>query len=99
MKPALRIPAALALLCMQPCIAHAQNGDLDFSCVARKVDQKTTNTTPKPATDGSTGPSFTYTNEDWQYVVTLQNNDAFKDLANIEVKYIIFFKQEQLGSV
>ncbi len=69
---------------MPPCIALAGNGDIDFSCVARKIDEKTTTSTPAKSNDGTNGgPSYTFTKEDWQYVVTLQNNDAFKDLTNL----------------
>ena len=99
MKPTLGTFIAMVVLCLQPCVAHAQDAVLDFSCVARKVDQKTSTTTPKPSNNGGTGATFSYTNEDWQYVVTLKNKDAFKELTNLVVKYIIFFKQEQLGSL
>ena len=37
------------------------------------------------------------TKENWTYEVTIENK-TFKDLTNIEIKYLIFFKQEKLGS-
>ena len=88
MNPTLGILILMAVLCMPPCIARADNGDLEFSCVAKKVEQK--------ATTASKGAVAVNT-ENWVYVVTLENK-TFKDIANLEIKYLIFYKQEELGS-
>jgi hypothetical protein len=72
-----------------PCFAQTENPDLDFSCVARKFDQDVNRGT------GEGGVAVT--KESWGYVVTLENK-TFKDMEGLEVKYIIFFRQETLGS-
>lgn len=65
----------------------AGNFDLEIHCVPKRVDQNV-----KKASDGDANT----TKEHWVYDVTIENR-TFKDLTNLEVKYIIFFKQEQLG--
>ena len=90
MKPTLGIPLLLAVLCLPPWACRA-GGDLDFSCVAKRVDQKTTKS-------GTSEDALTIDTEDWQYVVTLANT-SFKDLANLEVRYIMFSKRQEIGTV
>lgn len=90
MNSTLRILILIAALCMPPCLAFADYSDLDISCVTKKLDQKTITGTAENA--------VTVDTEDWVYAVTLQNN-TFKDLTNIEVRYIIFYKIEALGTV
>src|SRR5712664_1152041 len=71
-------------------VAHLSVGgnfDLEIHCVARRVDQ-----TVKKASDGGANE----TKEHWVYDVTIENK-TFKELANIDLRYVIFFKQEQLG--
>jgi hypothetical protein len=71
-------------------VAHlsvAGNFDVEIHCVARRVDQ-----TVKKASDGGANE----TKEHWVYDVTIENK-TFKELANLDLKYIIFHKQEQLG--
>jgi hypothetical protein len=97
MKSTLGIFIAMAVLSLLPCAAHADNPALDFSCVARRADQQTKEAQGK-TTNGGTD-TVVKVKEDWQYVVTLENKDAFTPLQNLEIKYIIFFKQEQLGSL
>jgi len=63
------------------------NSDLDIHCVPKKVDENV-----KKASDGGANT----VKEHWTYEVTVENR-TFKELANLEVKYVIFFKQEQLG--
>ena len=46
----------------------------------------------KKASDGSANE----TKEHWVYDVTIENK-TFKELTNLDLKYVIFFKQEQLG--
>ncbi len=90
MLPTLRIPTLLAVLCLPPCIAFA-DGDLDFSCVAKRIDQNTSKS-------GTSQNTIITDTEDWQYVVTLANN-TFKDMANLEVRYVIFSKRQEIGTV
>ena len=66
----------------------AGNFDVDFRCVAKPIDQ----TVNKGSGDGG----INETKEHWVYDVTVENK-TFKDLANLDVKYVIFFTQEQLG--
>jgi hypothetical protein len=35
--------------------------------------------------------------EQWQYIVTVENKQ-FKDLTGLDIKYMIFYKQEDFGS-
>jgi hypothetical protein len=65
----------------------AGNFDLDIHCAPKKVDENS-----KKASDGGANT----TTQRWDYEVTVENK-TFKDLANLEVKYVIFYAQEQLG--
>jgi len=80
--------AAVSLWIALPA-AHAGMDDLDITCVAKKLDQTTK--------VSSGGGDANVTKEQWGYEVTLENK-AFKDLAGLEIKYITFYKTEQLGS-
>ncbi len=66
----------------------ASNFDVEIRCVAKPIDQ----TVNKGPGDGGVNE----TKEHWIYDVTAENK-TFKDLANLDVKYVIFFTQEQLG--
>ena len=68
-------------------VAVAGNLDLDIHCVARRIDQ-----TVKKASDGDANE----TKEHWVYDVTIENR-TFKELTNLDFKYVIFFTQERLG--
>jgi hypothetical protein len=68
-------------------VAVAGNFDVEIHCVARPVDQSV-----KKASDGGANE----TKERWVYDVTIENK-TFKDLANLDLKYVIFFTQERLG--
>jgi hypothetical protein len=68
--------------------AVAGNFDVEIRCVARPLDQAV----KKGPGDGGVNE----TKEHWVYDVTVENK-TFKDLANLDVKYVIFFTQEQLG--
>ena len=67
--------------------AMAGNVDLEIHCVAKPIDQS--------VNKGSDG-GINQTKEHWVYDVTVENK-TFRDLANLDVKYLIFFTQEQLG--
>jgi len=71
-------------------VAHAGNSDVDITCTAKKTD------------DGDAGGDkneggVSSSSEKWGYAVTIENK-AFNALTNLEVKYVIFYKQEQIGS-
>ena len=92
--------AALAL----PGLIQAGNSDVEIHCVARKVgeDVKKASGEARMTKDIygqptlSTGGGTNRKKENWVYDVTIENK-TFKELAGIEVKYAIFFKQEKLG--
>jgi hypothetical protein len=66
----------------------AGNTDVEIHCVPKKLDEAV-----KKASDGGANT----TKEHWRYEVTVENK-TFKELGNLEVKYAIFLKQEQLGT-
>jgi hypothetical protein len=68
-------------------VAIAGNLDVEIHCSPKRVDQ-----TVKKASDGGANE----TKEHWVYDVTIENK-TFKELTNLDLKYVIFFKQEQLG--
>jgi hypothetical protein len=86
MKSIHRFPFFLIAACVAN-DAIAGNLDVDIHCVARRVDQSV-----KKASDGGANE----TKEHWVYDVTIENK-TFKELANLNLKYVIFYKQEQLG--
>src|SRR4029077_8020855 len=65
----------------------AGNFDLEIHCVPKKTDENV-----KKASDGGANA----VKEHWVYEVTAENK-TFRELGNLEVKYAIFYKQEQLG--
>jgi hypothetical protein len=86
MKSIHQFPFFLIAVCAAN-VAIAGNLDVDIHCVARRVDQSV-----KKASDGGANE----TKEHWVYDVTIENR-TFKELTNLDLKYVIFFKQEQLG--
>jgi len=68
-------------------IVLAGNSDVEIHCTPKKVDEQV-----RKASDGGANT----TKEHWTYDVTVENK-TFKDLANLDVKYAIFFQQEKLG--
>ena len=81
---------SIILLTLMACsqVANAGNSDVEIRCVAKPVDQI--------VNKGSGEGGVNETKEHWVYDVTVENK-TFKDLANLDVKYVIFFTQEQLG--
>lgn len=65
----------------------AGNSDVEIHCSPKKVNE-----TVKKASEGGANR----TKENWNYEVTVENK-TFKDMANIEVKYAIFYTEEKLG--
>jgi len=68
-------------------VAIAGNLDVEIHCFPKQIDQSV-----KKASDGGANE----TEEHWVYDVTIENR-MFKELTNLDFKYVIFFKQEQLG--
>jgi hypothetical protein len=68
---------------------HAGFDDLEINCVAKKYEETT------KLSKG--GGDANVTKEQWGYEVTLENK-TFKDLTGLEIKYITYYKQAQLGS-
>jgi hypothetical protein len=68
-------------------VAIAGNLDVEIYCVPERIDQ-----TVKKASDGGANE----TKEHWIYDVTVESQ-TFKELANLDLRYVIFLKQEQLG--
>jgi hypothetical protein len=85
MKPryAFAIRTAVWMLAL---VARAGDADVDVSCQPKKIE------------DRVTGRQFNEESktQKWGYSVTVENK-TFKPLAQLEVKYIIFYKHEQLG--
>ena len=66
------------------------NPDIVINSVSKKLDE---NTTAPSKGDGSIAEK----KEEWGYVLTLENK-AFKPVSGLEVKYVVFYKQEQIGA-
>ena len=74
-------------LLASPGASLAGNFDVEIHCTPKKVDEQV-----RKASDGGANA----TKEHWTYEVTIENK-TFKDLANLNIKYAVFFKTEQLG--
>jgi hypothetical protein len=62
--------------------------DLEIHCVRKKTDTDGNQTTR--------AGHVTRTKEHWAYDVTVENK-TFKELSGLEMKYVIFFKEEKLA--
>src|SRR4051812_47947089 len=87
MKRTLRLICNVVSLLVVVQVAVAGNSDIEIHCFAKKMDEKV-----NKASDGGANT----TKERWSYEVTVENK-TFKPLANLDVKYAMFFKQERLG--
>ena len=87
MKPILLLLRLVpAVLLFGPSL-NAANSDFEIHCIPKRLDQNV-----KSASDGGAA----VTKERWGYDVAIENK-TFKTLSDLEVKYVIFFSQEQLG--
>ena len=68
-------------------VANAGNFDVEIHCFPKRIDQSV-----RTASDGGANE----TKEHWVYDVTIENK-TFKELTNLDLKYVIFFTQERLG--
>lgn len=69
-------------------IARAADSDVTIAVEKKRVDAGNTGIRKPSDTQKKT--------ETWGFTVTIENQ-TFKPLENLEAKYIIFYKQEQLG--
>lgn len=88
MRRSVRIFLASIVLLLLANLVRAGNLDVEIHSVPKRADQD--------VKQGS-GGGAAVTKEHWVYDVTIENK-TFKELTNLEVKYLIFFKQEQLGA-
>jgi hypothetical protein len=105
MKVTLTILCLVAVLTSSAPRLFALNSDVEIHCVAKKVSEDTKKASgaarmtkdmygqPTLAVGGGTNK----TKENWVYDVTIENK-TFKELAGVEIKYTIFFKQEKQGT-
>ena len=68
-------------------VAIAGNFDVEIHCFPKRLDQGV-----RTASDGGANE----TKEHWVYDGTIENK-TFKELTNLDLKYVIFFTQERLG--
>ena len=68
-------------------VTIAGNFDVEIHCFPKRIDQSV-----KKVSDGGANE----TKEHWIYDVTIENK-TFKELTNLDLKYVIFFTQERLG--
>jgi len=68
-------------------VAIAANFDVEIHCFPKRIDQSV-----RTASDGGVNQ----TRERWVYDVTIENK-TFRELTNLDLKYVIFFTQERLG--
>ena len=83
-----RILLAAVILAMGQGITHADAG-YSFSFT---LDQK------KEGGTTQMNEEETVKNQKWSYMVTMENK-SFKDVGAMEIKYVVFSKQEQAGRV
>ena len=79
MKSIHQFPFFLIAVCAAN-VAIAGNFDLEIHCFPKRIDQSV-----KRASDGGANE----TKEHWVYDVTIENK-TFKELTNLDFKYIIF---------
>ena len=78
--------AVCAVLCLLATFARAADSDLSISCEKKRLEMKHV----------ADRPGIAKKSEQWGYTVSFENR-TFKPLANLEVKYIVFYKHAELG--
>jgi hypothetical protein len=104
MKPTLTTICLVAALSFTAPDLFAASSDVEIHCVAKKVSEDTKKASAQARMGKDmfgqptllTGGGTNRAKENWVYDVTIENK-TFKELAGLEVKYTIFFEQEQLG--
>lgn len=87
MKQIAGITLCVIALWLGASVLSAGNLDVEIHCAPRKIDQQVSR-----ASDGGAAT----TKEHWNYEITVENR-MFKPLSSLELKYVIFYTQEQLG--
>jgi hypothetical protein len=87
-KPIRAIFASAVMILAGPGV-QAANSDLEIHIQPQQTDNSGTQVT-------SGGSSF-HSKEHWIYEVTIENK-TFRDLNGLELRYVLFFKQEKFGS-
>ena len=80
---------SLAFASMTCSVGLAVGSDVDIHVVAKRVDAS------QPRNED--GGSRTVSKEHWNYEVSVENS-SFKPMTQIDVRYMIFYKAEELGS-
>jgi len=88
MRTTYKILFILVAMTFSKNVIRAQISDVEIHCVPKKVDAS--------ANQNSGSGSIMRAKERWSYDVTIENK-TFKDLSGLEMKYVIFFKQEKLA--
>jgi len=92
------ISLPVAVLCLLLRTSFAGSSDLEITCVSKKFDEKAFAEGRKlHDVNGADIGGIASKQEHWGYAVSFENK-SFQPIAEMEVKYMIFFKQEQLGS-
>ena len=86
MKLPLRLTLAVLLLASLPALALPSPYSFDFKVEKKKLEGTRSKTL-----------EHTVTNEKWCYSVSIQNQ-SFKDVPNIDIKYIVYFKKQEEGT-
>jgi len=66
------------------------NPDLVINPVLKKFDEK------KSTINATNGATVTEKEEHWGYITTLENK-SFKPIPDLQLKYIVFYKQDTIG--
>src|SRR5437764_11170165 len=82
---------AIALFAVLGSFQEVGASDLDiaFTTLAKKVEGE--------SNSGNESGGVMESKEKWGYEFTIENK-TFKDFTNLDVKYIVFYRQEQLGT-
>ena len=89
MKAILTTLCSIAAINFSGTDLRAEISDVEIHCIPKKVDAS--------GNQNSASGSIMRAKERWSYDVTIENK-TFKDLSGLEMKYVIFFKQEKLGA-
>jgi hypothetical protein len=69
-------------------LARAGDSDVNITCEKKKMEL--------PGASGGAHSDYTKKSEQWGYTVSVENQ-GFTDLGALQVKYIIYYKHEELG--
>jgi len=81
-----RLLPALLFAASLPAVALPAPYSFDFKTEKKKLEANKTTTLERSVS-----------NEKWCYTVTIQNQ-SFKDISGVDIKYIVYYKVEQEGS-